>query len=127
MTLSDKAVEVAARKLVSIYGGNPDEDVDCPQSSSDNPKKVPLWTLFSQSVYEFSAMQEALKAGVAYDHWNSKPTSELKAIALLKSVSKNGDPRVGDPMCNDKFADGWYQGRESLANEILKELNVDVS
>jgi len=67
MTLSDRATEVAARKLVLIYGGDPDEDVPCPQSSSDNPKKIPLWTLFSQSVYEFSAMQEALKAGISFD------------------------------------------------------------
>jgi len=67
MTFSDKAVEVAARKLVLIYGGDPDEDVTCPHSSPDNPKKIPLWTLFSQSMYEFSAMQEALKAGLSFD------------------------------------------------------------
>lgn len=75
MTLSDRALEVAARKLVLIYGGDPDEDVDCPHSSSHNPEKVPLWTLFSQSMYEFNAMQEALKVGIAYD--NSNPNPEL--------------------------------------------------
>jgi hypothetical protein len=73
MILSDKAVEVAARKLVLIYGGNPDESVACPHSSSHNPKKAPLWTLFSQSMYEFNAMQEALKAGISYDSSNPYP------------------------------------------------------
>ena len=50
----------------------------------------------------------------------------FKVVALLTSVSKGQETKVfikGDEL----FADGWIQGRRALANEILKELNVDVS
>lgn len=75
MILSDKAVEVAARKLVLIYGGNPDELIVSTKVAPRDKDKVAVWTLFAQSVYEFSAMQEALKAGISYD--NSNPNPEL--------------------------------------------------
>lgn len=60
---------------------------------------------------------------------NSKMAKPLlngifKVVALLMSASK--DPRIGTPLWSDEFADGWYQGRKALADEILKELNVDL-
>jgi hypothetical protein len=50
----------------------------------------------------------------------------FKVVALLMSVSKCQEIKVcikGDEL----FSEGWILGRKALADEILKELNVDVS
>ena len=61
---------------------------------------------------------------------NSKMAKPLlngifKVVALLTSASQGQEAKVfikGDEL----FADGWIQGRKVLADEILKELNVDL-
>lgn len=72
-TLSEKALEVACRKLAMSYGWDPDKLVESPSSSSDTMIKVPTWEILQQAVMEFQALQHAVEAGILFDNSNPQP------------------------------------------------------